>query len=286
VHAEAEGYEITEAQAVMVDPDVPTLHRVQFGASTRTGIEVRSNQTGYSLYLDGKLVGELPQRITGLSTGEHTLLVSGGEGYYAEEKKVVLEADEMLVLENIELKPRSGLLKIAGDSQLDGATVTLDGERIELPYDGQVDASKRHHLVAKRRGFEDFEAYVEFSATERERELNIQLMPKSAGDDSSNDGARASESRRSSASRGSRRATEAKTSSEPSEATGKAKLSLTSDPPANVLLDGKPIGRTPKMGLSVAAGTHTVLFVHPTLGRARASAKLEAGQSKTLRARF
>ncbi len=288
VHAEAEGYEITEAQAVVVDPDVPTLHRIQFGASTRTGIEVRSQQAGYSLYLDGKLVGELPQRITGLSTGEHTLLVSGGEGYYAEEKKVVLDADEMLVLENIELKPRTGQLKIAGDSQLDGATVTLDGKPIELPYEAQVDASKRHHLVAKRRGYEDFEAYVEFSASERERELNIQLMPKSAGgsESPSAEASQASEPRRSSASRSSRRATAAKAESEPSKATGKATLSLTSDPPANVLLDGTPIGRTPKMGLSVAAGTHTVLFVHPTLGRARASAKLEAGQSKTLRARF
>jgi hypothetical protein len=29
-----------------------------------------------------------------------------------------------------------------------------------------------------------------------------------------------------------------------------------------------------------------VLFIHPSLGRARASAKLEPGQSKTLRARF
>lgn len=53
-----------------------------------------------------------------------------------------------------------------------------------------------------------------------------------------------------------------------------------------VLLDGKPIGQTPRMGVNVDEGTHAVLFVHPTLGRARASAKLVSGQSKTLRAKF
>jgi serine/threonine-protein kinase len=282
VSAQADGYELTAPRAVLVDPEMPTLHRVQFGASNATGIEVKSQHDGYSLYLDGKLVGELPQRVTGLSVGEHTLLVSGGEGFYAEEKKIDLEADEMLVLENIELKPRMGTLRIAESAQLEGAKVTLDGASIDLPYEAQIDASKSHRLVARRAGFEDFETTVEFTANKLNRSVDIELTPKAARSEdreaADSSSTRASRSRPSHA--------RASSASGARKATGKATLSLTSDPPSNVLLDGKPIGSTPKVGLSVSPGTHTVLFVHPTLGRARAAAKLAPGQKKTLRAKF
>jgi serine/threonine-protein kinase len=53
-----------------------------------------------------------------------------------------------------------------------------------------------------------------------------------------------------------------------------------------VILDGKPIGKSPKRALSVPAGSHSVVFVHPTLGRKRASAKLAPGGSKTIAVKF
>jgi hypothetical protein len=55
---------------------------------------------------------------------------------------------------------------------------------------------------------------------------------------------------------------------------------------SNVILDGKPLGTTPKTGLSVPAGNHTVVFVHPEHGRKARSVKVEAGKSATAAVRF
>ncbi|HEX2735047.1 MAG TPA: PEGA domain-containing protein [Polyangiaceae bacterium] len=289
VRAEAAGYAIAAPQAVLVDPNTPTLHKVQFGATTKTGLEVRSKAAGLILYLDGKQIGELPKRVTGLSSGEHTVLVTGGEGYYAEERKIDLKPDEILVIDELALKPRTASLHIPASEQLSGATVLIDGAQVRLPFDKELDSSRRYHVQARRAGYDDFDAWVDFSSGDRDKSLNILLMPKQGNaempraDEPPPERAMAanfaSEAPRRSSGRGARNASSA-------EATGQSRLNLLSDPPAMVLLDGKPIGQTPRMGLKVEPGPHSVLFIHPTLGRARASAKLEPGQSKTLRARF
>ncbi len=288
VQAEATGYERTGPEAVMVDPAMPTLHRVQFGSSSKTGIEVRSELKGYSLYLDGKLVGELPQRVSGLSSGEHTLLISGGEDYYAEERKVTLQADEMMVLDDVKLRPKAGTLVIGDNPELAQALVSLDGEQIQLPFEREIDASRRYHVVAKRPGYEEFETYVDFEGKSRRKELDIQLVPKAASSESTNESTKDKRpsSLPSEAERGKQESSgERSPVASTAKASGKASLTLQSTPPSNVLLDGRPIGQTPK-SVSVDPGTHAILFVHPTKGKARASAKLAPGQSKTLRARF
>ena len=45
-------------------------------------------------------------------------------------------------------------------------------------------------------------------------------------------------------------------------ASGEGFLDINSIPVANVLLDGKPIGTTPKLHVSVTPGNHTVVFVN------------------------
>ena len=41
---------------------------------------------------------------------------------------------------------------------------------------------------------------------------------------------------------------------------GQGTLNINSTPVSNVILDGKPLGATPKGGLKVSAGPHTVVF--------------------------
>jgi serine/threonine-protein kinase len=53
-----------------------------------------------------------------------------------------------------------------------------------------------------------------------------------------------------------------------------------------VILDGKPLGQTPKVGVSVSPGTHTVIFVHPEQGRKAKSVTVEAGKTATAVVRF
>jgi hypothetical protein len=54
-------------------------------------------------------------------------------------------------------------------------------------------------------------------------------------------------------------------------------LSITSTPPTNVVLDGRPLGKAPRV-VEVSPGAHTVVFVHPTLGRKSVSVSASAGK--------
>lgn len=62
-------------------------------------------------------------------------------------------------------------------------------------------------------------------------------------------------------------------------------LNVTSSPPANVLLDGRPLGQAPRL-VQVPPGKHTVLFIHPLYGRRALSVHVSAGQTTTASADF
>jgi len=64
-------------------------------------------------------------------------------------------------------------------------------------------------------------------------------------------------------------------------------LNINSTPVANVVLDGRPIGQTPLLGVEVAAGAHTIVFIDPAGGgRAVRSAAVESGTTRTVTARL
>jgi len=64
-------------------------------------------------------------------------------------------------------------------------------------------------------------------------------------------------------------------------------LNINSTPVANVVLDGRPIGQTPLLGVEVTAGTHTVVFIDPAGGgRAVRSATVEGGTTGNVTARL
>ena len=62
-------------------------------------------------------------------------------------------------------------------------------------------------------------------------------------------------------------------------------LLLSSVPPVNVVLDGRPVGMTPR-ALPVNSGEHTVLFVHPTLGRKTVRVDVENNEKTEVAAKF
>ena len=67
---------------------------------------------------------------------------------------------------------------------------------------------------------------------------------------------------------------------------GDATLNINSIPVANVVLDGRPMGSTPLVGVHVTPGAHSVTFVHPEKGRKSAGATVKAGGSATVAGRF
>lgn len=63
-------------------------------------------------------------------------------------------------------------------------------------------------------------------------------------------------------------------------------VNVNSIPVTKVLIDGRPIGTTPKLRVPVAPGSHKVQFIHPNLGRKTISVTLSAGETKTVSTRF
>ena len=56
------------------------------------------------------------------------------------------------------------------------------------------------------------------------------------------------------------------------------RLNVNSIPPSKVILDGRPVGTTPRIGLAVTAGAHTVTFIHREHGRKTTTVKVAPGE--------
>ena len=62
-------------------------------------------------------------------------------------------------------------------------------------------------------------------------------------------------------------------------------INVTSNPPANVVLDGRPLGRAPRV-VRVPAGTHKLVFIHPLYGRRAVNVSVSAGMTTGASAEF
>jgi serine/threonine-protein kinase len=76
-----------------------------------------------------------------------------------------------------------------------------------------------------------------------------------------------------------------KTASEP-EPGAKANLGINSIPASKISLDGRPLGHTPRLGVSVDAGQHVVVFDHPEHGQRSVTVTVKPGQSRVVSVRF
>ena len=64
-------------------------------------------------------------------------------------------------------------------------------------------------------------------------------------------------------------------------------LNISSVPPSQIILNGRPLGSTPKTGISVPGDSlQTIVFVHPKMGRRRAQKFVPAGKERTVSIRF
>lgn len=62
-------------------------------------------------------------------------------------------------------------------------------------------------------------------------------------------------------------------------------LDVTSNSPAGLVLDGRPLGKAPRV-IQLPSGPHTVLFVHPERGRMSVTVNVRAGRTTTASADF
>jgi hypothetical protein len=65
-----------------------------------------------------------------------------------------------------------------------------------------------------------------------------------------------------------------------------ARVNINSIPISAVVLDGRPLGGTPRVGITVTPGKHTVVFIHPELGRKSKTIEVDAGRTVLAAVRF
>jgi serine/threonine protein kinase len=63
-------------------------------------------------------------------------------------------------------------------------------------------------------------------------------------------------------------------------------LHMNSIPVSKVVLDGRPLGDTPKVSFPVPPGSHRVDFIHPKLGKRHVTVLVKAGETKTAAVKF
>jgi serine/threonine-protein kinase len=302
VKVAAAGYVTTAPKAVKINAGEESAEPFELAKGDGgSGLKVIAEGAGLKLSVDGKDYGPLPQEIKDLSPGEHTVKIDGGERYESMEKKVTVEADKLTTLEP-KLKVKKGLATIKAGSNADGAKVLLvsGNERRpvpSLPLRVDITSDKPYSIVATKKGFSEYRQNIVFEDGQAERTFVVDLG--STSDDKDKDKDKEADAAPSGPSKpigggGGSKAPVAPAPAAPKEpaepkpvaASGKGSLNINSIPVSNVILDGKPLGQTPKVGVSVSPGPHTVIFVHPEHGRKAKSVTVEAGKTAAAIVRF
>jgi hypothetical protein len=270
VEVRAAGYQATAKSAVAIVSGQTAVHNVQL-IRAGTGIKVFGEGTGLTLLVDGKEFGPLPQELREMEPGEHVVQVNGGPRYEVFQQRIVVDPDRMTPIGPIRLKVTKGLATIRAGDGAEDAEVTLkvgDSRRVlpPLPVRLEVETDRPHVLIARRKGFATFEEPIAFEDGQAEKTIEI-ILTERAQD------------------RRPRPAQEPTAEAETPATPTSAKLTITSSPPSNVLLDGKPLGTTPLRDVSVEPGSHRVIFIH---GAERKSKTIdaEAGSSRTVSESF
>jgi serine/threonine-protein kinase len=290
----AAGYPPTADVGVHVPAGEEAVQNVELARpSEGTGVKVTAEGRGLKLFIDGKEIGPLPQEIRDMTPGDHKVKIDGGERYEPFEKTITVEPDRIADV-GPKLVVKKGLATIKLGQNADGAKVMLvnGDERRPIPrfpLAVDLEANKSYSIVAEKRGYSRYEKRIDFDDGQAEKTFVIDMVPSSSS---------ASEMPLAVAERPSPRPAPATVpATAPAHAApapapapaapqgGNATLTFTSTPPSNVIFDGRPLGKTPKSA-SVPPGQHTVVFVHPEMGRKAKSINVNPNQKATLTVKF
>lgn len=263
-------------------------------------LHVASAQTGVRVSVDGVDRGALPLDMKGVAAGLHRLRFDGGERYAPLEREVEVGAGRTVELDSVRLKLLRGRITI-DDAPADARVVLVrntppTSERVlsgPWPMSVEVDAV-RWQVIASKKGESDATQEVSFDDGQPDKRVRLELKggekkpaTVAASEPEPSRPAPRSAPREAPASPppAAARATPPEPPAAPSTR-GSGTLSMNSLPLSKVLLDGRPLGSTPKVDVSVPAGTHTVTFVHPDLGRKSVTVTVRVGESASASVRF
>jgi serine/threonine-protein kinase len=271
------------------------------GARVGTGIKVGGSQSGVKLFVDGKEIGPLPQELHDLAPGDHTIHLAGSDRYAPLDKKIILAKDEVQDLGDQTLKVVKGKATITLGTTGAKVSIVSGSDRREfptLPIAVDLDTTKPWALEASKPGFADYHQPVSFDDGVAEKTFNISLDPKAAapvamGGGGGGGGYAApppqpqSSTPKWAAPPTPKPAPVSAASGDDSDSTpaaaggGDGYLNFNSIPASSIILDGKPVGNTPKVHFAVSPGRHTVLYVNSDEGlKKQITVTVGAGETK------
>ncbi|MCL2823293.1 MAG: PEGA domain-containing protein [Polyangiaceae bacterium] len=269
--------------------EVKALEIELAAVSAGSGFLVSSKQQGVKLFVNGSEVGVLPQTIKNLPPGEHKVKFEGPSDRYAVvEKTITVTPDKVEDLGDIKLDVKKGkavLQLVTRGAKI--RLVTSDGENRQVDesnfsgdqFSVDIDTAKEWTLEATKAGYDDLKLPLSFADGQAEKTFRIELRERGKASDEV--------AKTTSPPRGAGGSAPAKppAAGAAQPATGNGTLRINSIPPSRVMLDGRPVGQTP-LSLSVSPGSHSVVFIHPEMGRKSASATVKAGETKSVNTRF
>jgi serine/threonine-protein kinase len=278
-------------------------------------IRVTAKREGIKLVLDGKELGSLPQEVKGLAPGEHAVVFEGGDRYAPQKTTITLTPNETKDLEFVSLKVKTGAATF--DVKTPGTILTLvsaDERRALTDYSHpiDIDTSKSWTLEAVKSGFRTLTMPINFDdvaektfvvALTEPMKSDMKAEAVAAQDTSSDEGKGSSKSSgptqvaavtpkpaaapapAPAKEKEKEKEKEAAPAPAAKPAAGNCTLNINSIPTSKITLDGRPIGLTPKMGVSVPAGPHSVMLISDN-GRKATNATCKAGETKTIAVRI
>lgn len=262
-----------------------------------------SEQPNLRISVDGTERGPLPARLTDLDAGQHQIRVFGGDRYKPLEKNVDVKIGDQIDLGVVKLEVVRGKMTVSVKSE--GTSIVLipnDDEKKAKALDGpfpravEVETnSGSWKLVAKKKGFPDFVAPLDFSDGVAEKTLEVSMeKPQAPVPDivaSTDPDPKPTEPKPTTpdpttptpATTPDPKPAETPSTPAPDAV---AYLNINSIPVSRILLDGTPMGETPKSRVQVKPGTHTVTFVNAELGKKSVTVTVKAGETKTAAAKL
>ena len=261
------------------------------------------------IFVDGTpLCDSSPCRISGLSAGPHQLRANAPGLSSGPDQTVEINSGEESAA-NIELSPVEKAAPspaLAADSrpakrekvvvtirlspESEGSSVNFDDAfLLDFPAELELEPHTTHTLSASKPGYEDLALHVDLG-DEPAKQIEVALTPLE------------------SVKRGRARPAPASAAVAPAPAPAAARkpaaashaaastpavdptqglLNISSVPPSQIILNGRPLGSTPKTAVVVPGDSlQTIVFVHPKMGRRRAQKFVPAGKERTVSIRF
>jgi serine/threonine-protein kinase len=270
VRAKADGYPTTADQAVIILARQQAHHDIILARPPANArINIVTHVPGFQVRVDGTERGFSPVELTDLTVGEHTLELSK-EDFASVQQQFVVERDGDRTVGPVATELLVGTLEVTAAPGSEDAEVRLNGELVALPLERELDARQKHDLTADKPGSDGYKQAIAFDADNPTVRLRIDLGRGSTKPDAVPP--HSSEVR--------------DPSPNAPAAAGQARLNFNSIPSSTVVLDGRPLGQTPVMGVAVSAGAHNVVFVHPERGRKAVQVDVDAGAKRTVSVRF